>query len=193
VLPCADFWLALSSTLLFNSRLPLKHSTLQFKLHKQHLSIFTTRNTSLKYLSGINSPMNAKRCRVIIIDWCCMCKNSGESPSHLLLHCSVARDLWNFIFSLFGLQWVMPKEVRDLLACWWAGRARLKIKELWNSIPHCLFWCIWWERNSRTFEGKERNLLDLKWLILYTLMERSNASGLTSFSSIFDFLDYCIL
>ena len=128
-----------------------------------------------------------------LLDWCCMCKNSGESPSHLLLHCSVARDLWNSIFSLFGLQWVMPIDVRDLLACWWAGRGRSKIKELWNSVPHCVFWCIWWERNSRSFEGNERNLLDLKWLILHTLMKWSNASGLTSFSSMFDFLDCCIL
>ena len=135
---------------------------------------------------------NLRRRKVIIIDWCCMCKNSGESPSHLLLHCPVAREIWNFIFSLFGLKWVMPKEVRGLLACWWIGRGNLKIKELWNSIPRCVFWCIWRERNSRTFEDKERNLLDLKWLIMYTLMEWSNASGLTSFSSIFDFLDYCV-
>ena len=92
---------------------------------------------------------NLRRGRVIILDWCCMGKNSGESPSHLLLDCSFARDLWNFIFSLFGLQWVMPKDVRDLLACWWDGKGSSKIKELWNSVPHCVFWCIWCERNSR--------------------------------------------
>ena len=81
---------------------------------------------------------NLRRGRVIILDWCCMGKNSGESPSHLLLHCSFARDLWNFIFSLFGLQWVMPKDVRDLLACCWDGKGSSKIKELWNSVPHLL-------------------------------------------------------
>ena len=54
----------------------------------------------------------------------------------------------------------MPKYVRDLLASWWVGRSRSKIKELWNSIPHCVFRCIWWERNSRSFEGKERHLLN---------------------------------
>jgi hypothetical protein len=105
---------------------------------------------------------NLRRRWVIILDWCCMCKNSGESLSHLLLHCSVARDLWNFIFNIFGIQWDMPKDVRDLLACWWEGRGRSKIKVLWHLVPHCVFWCIWWERNSRSFEGKERNLVDLK-------------------------------
>uniref|UniRef100_A0A2N9EIT8 Reverse transcriptase zinc-binding domain-containing protein n=1 Tax=Fagus sylvatica TaxID=28930 RepID=A0A2N9EIT8_FAGSY len=68
-------------------------------------------------LDRILTTDNLRRRRVIIMDWCCMCKNNGESPSHLLLHCSVARDLWNFILSLFGLQWVMPRDVRDLLAC----------------------------------------------------------------------------
>jgi hypothetical protein len=87
----------------------------------------------------------------------------------------------------------MPKDNRDLLASWWVGRGRSKIKELWNSVPHCVFWCIWWERNSRSFEGKERHLLELKWLILRTLLEWSNASGLTPFSSVFDFLDSCIV
>uniref|UniRef100_A0A2N9EFE5 Reverse transcriptase domain-containing protein n=1 Tax=Fagus sylvatica TaxID=28930 RepID=A0A2N9EFE5_FAGSY len=144
-------------------------------------------------LDRILTTDNLRRRRVIIMDWCCMCKNNGESSSHLLLHCPMAWDLWNFILSLFGLQWVMPRDVRDLLACWWAGRGRSKIKELWNLIPHGVFWCIWWERNSRSFEGKERNMMELKELLIHTLMDWSKAAGLHSFSSIFDFLDYCIL
>jgi hypothetical protein len=61
-------------------------------------------------MDSILTTDNLRRRRVIMLDWHCMCKNSGESSSHLLLHCSVARELWNFIFSLFGLQWVMPKD-----------------------------------------------------------------------------------
>uniref|UniRef100_A0A2N9EVM2 Reverse transcriptase zinc-binding domain-containing protein n=1 Tax=Fagus sylvatica TaxID=28930 RepID=A0A2N9EVM2_FAGSY len=87
-------------------------------------------------LDRILTTDNLRRRRVIIMDWCCMCKNSGESSSHLLLHCSVAWELWNFILNLFGLQWVMPRDVRELIACWWTGRGRSKIKELWNLIPH---------------------------------------------------------
>ncbi len=128
---------------------------------------------------------NLRRRSVIVMDWCCMCKASGESTSHLLLHCPMARELWYFIFSLFGIQWVMPRGVMNLLDCWRVGSGRSKIKELWSSIPHCVFWCIWWERNSRSFEGKERHWLELKWFILRTLMDWSNASGLTSFLSVF--------
>ena len=144
-------------------------------------------------LDRILTTDNLRRHQVIIMDWCCMCKNNGESSSHLLLHCPMAWDLWNFILSLFGLHWVMLRDVRDLLACWWVGRGRSKIKELWNLIPHGVFWCIWWERNSRSFEGKERNMMELKELLIHTLMDWSKAAGLHSFSSIFDFLDYCIL
>ena len=47
---------------------------------------------------------NLRRRHVIILDWCCLCKNSGESISHLLMHWSATREVWNFIFSIFGIQ-----------------------------------------------------------------------------------------
>jgi hypothetical protein len=47
-----------------------------------------------------------------------MCKKSGESIDHLLLHCEMGSALWNTIFSLVGLAWVMPSRVVDLFACW---------------------------------------------------------------------------
>jgi hypothetical protein len=30
----------------------------------------------------------------------------------------VARDLWDMVFCLFGVDWVMPREMLDLLFCW---------------------------------------------------------------------------
>jgi hypothetical protein len=46
----------------------------------------------------------------VVIEWCCMCKKKGESIDHLLLHCDIACELWSFMFSLFGVEWVMPKQ-----------------------------------------------------------------------------------
>jgi hypothetical protein len=144
-------------------------------------------------MDRILTMQNLRRRHVIVIDWFYMCKVSGESTNHLFLHCPIATNLWSCMFSLFGLHWVMLKRVLELLACWREGRETSKIQDLWNSIPHGIFWVLWWERNSRAFEGKESGVLKLKWFLIRTLMDWSNASSSTSFSSIFEFLDYCML
>jgi hypothetical protein len=61
---------------------------------------------------------NVRKHHIIEIDWCCMCKKSGETPHHLLLHCDIARGLWVMVFKIFGVKWVMPSWVVKLLACW---------------------------------------------------------------------------
>jgi hypothetical protein len=34
---------------------------------------------------------NLRKRGIIVVEWCCMCKQSGESIKYLLLHCEVAR------------------------------------------------------------------------------------------------------
>ena len=46
-----------------------------------------------------------------------MLKRDGETIDHLLLHCLFARELWNMVFSLFGVHLAMLKGVIDMLAC----------------------------------------------------------------------------
>ena len=53
---------------------------------------------------------------IILISWCYTCKPDGESVDHLLIHSSLARELWDTILVLFGVQWVTPRRVMDLLA-----------------------------------------------------------------------------
>ncbi len=50
-----------------------------------------------------------------LASWCCMCRCNGESLDRLLLHCSMARVLWNFVFQSFGIEWVISEEVMELL------------------------------------------------------------------------------
>jgi hypothetical protein len=40
------------------------------------------------------------------------------SIGHLLLHCTLAQTLWSLVFCLFGISWVMPAQVTELLAGW---------------------------------------------------------------------------
>jgi hypothetical protein len=60
---------------------------------------------------------NLWRRDVMVLDWCCMCKNGGETVDHLLLHYSFAREIWSMVFGLFGV-WVMLSSTLELLECW---------------------------------------------------------------------------
>jgi hypothetical protein len=58
---------------------------------------------------------NLHKWHIIAIDWCCICKKTEENPDHLLLHCDIARDLWNLVLRMFGVEWVMPRRVVELV------------------------------------------------------------------------------
>jgi hypothetical protein len=58
---------------------------------------------------------NLRKSNVIVMEWRCLCKKSGESIDHLLLHCEITRDLWSYILILFGVEWVMRRTVLELL------------------------------------------------------------------------------
>ena len=65
-----------------------------------------------------------------LIDWCVMCKQNGEN--HLLLHCPIAYKMWSLVFCLFGIHWVMPLQVMDLLASWQGSFGWHCNADIWN-------------------------------------------------------------
>jgi len=67
-------------------------------------------------LGNILTMDNLRKRTGIVVDWCCMCMKSRKFIDHLLLHCEVARDLWNSLFKLFGFVWVMPRRVIELVS-----------------------------------------------------------------------------
>jgi hypothetical protein len=68
---------------------------------------------------------NLRKWHVIVINRCYMCKKIKESTDHLIFQCDVAYALWSSLFSRFGMSWVMPRRVIDLLASWWSfGRPK---------------------------------------------------------------------
>jgi len=102
---------------------------------------------------------NLRKRNVIVIEWCCLCKKSEESINHLLLHCEITRDLWSYILILFGVEWVMPRSVLELLNSWGPAIGCVRAKEAWRLAPLCLLWCIWRERNARLFEDVETSMV----------------------------------
>ena len=53
-----------------------------------------------------------------VLEWCSMCKRCEELMDHLLLYCPIAYELWSMVFCLFGIHWVMPYKVSEVLASW---------------------------------------------------------------------------
>ena len=130
---------------------------------------------------------------VTVVDWCYMCKKSGESVNHLLLHCPIAYELWSMVWAIFGLQWVMLLGVSDLFSSWQGSFGGHRSIDLWRAAPHCVLWCIWQERNSRCFEVKEWSFSDLKYHLLHILLEWSSFFNLFLCSKFLEMLDLCNL
>ena len=122
-----------------------------------------------------------------LANWCCMCCDDGESVDHLLLHCPVTHSLWTFKLQAFGIHWVMPRLVADLLSCWhqWLGKHNSNI---WNLVPRCLMWIEWLEQNHRSFEDKEKMLDKLKVLCQRSFLEWSRCWDFTVCSSLSEFM-----
>ena len=142
-------------------------------------------------LGKILTTDNLHKRRVMVLDWCYMCKRCGKSMYHLLLHCSIDWELWSLVFCLFGIQWVMPHTVLELFEAWQWKFTRHHHIDIWRLVPHCLIWCIWRERNARSFEGSERSLLEIKSFFLHALFEWSVVFSHFCCSSFYFFLDRC--
>jgi hypothetical protein len=37
----------------------------------------------------------------VLVNRCCLCKANGESVDHLLLHCPLAKAMWDSVLSIF--------------------------------------------------------------------------------------------
>ena len=56
-----------------------------------------------------------------IANRCFLCLSEVETVDHLLLHCVKTWVLWNLLFSLFGVTWVLSCSVKETLLGWhWA-------------------------------------------------------------------------
>jgi hypothetical protein len=76
--------------------------------------------------------------------WCCMCRMAGETGSHLMIHCSLAGELWNIALRSFGVSWVFPDNITNLLYGWYNCFGKHN-SLVWNLVP------VWRERNGRIF------------------------------------------
>ena len=99
----------------------------------------------------------------------------------------LAHSLWTHMLRLFGIEWVMPGSVADLLFCWyhWLGKHS---SDIWNLVPGCLMWNIWTEWNRRSFENKGKTVAQLIDLCQRTLFDWSRCWGFSDCFTLMEFL-----
>ena len=93
---------------------------------------------------------------------CFLCGCAEESVNHILIHCIVARALWELVLGLVGVKWVFPESVKEVLFSWTGHLVGKKRKKIWKAIPLCIFWMIWKERNRLAFKGGVLHIQKLK-------------------------------
>ena len=108
-----------------------------------------------------------------MVNRCSLCKENEESADHILIHCGMTREFWTLLLSSFGVVWVFPASVRNLLLEWKVKGLGTKKRVVWRLAPICLFWCIWEERNRRTFQEEEMLDTCLSNLFFRSLLEWS--------------------
>ena len=93
---------------------------------------------------------------------CFLCLFEVETVDHLLLNCAKARVFWKFLFSLFGVSWVLSCSVKDTLLGWHGSFVGKAHKKAWQATPLCIFWTTWKERNRLMFGNEELLIQRLK-------------------------------
>lgn len=137
------------------------------------------------YWGKILAYENLIKCGYTLVGWCWLCRCYGELVDYLLLHCSIAFEMWSFAFISFGI----------FSGCYWRG-----------SLTYCLVggielvsthssFGIWFHyawcgkfggKNRCTF--METSGAQLLPLFSGSLFDRSRAWQLTSTNFILDFM-----
>ena len=71
----------------------------------------------------------------------------------MLIHCTVARVLWEIVLGLFGAQWVFLETINEVLLSGKGSFVGKKRKKIWRSILLFISWTVWKERNRLAFRG----------------------------------------
>ena len=70
---------------------------------------------------------------------CFLCGVEEESIDHILINCTKARVLWELLFALFGVLWVLPFSVKDTLLDWHGFSWARSIERLGWQLPYVSF------------------------------------------------------
>ena len=121
---------------------------------------------------------------------CYLYQRHDESINHILLHCVKTMTLWALLFSMFGVQWVLPATVKEMLLGWNGSFVGKKRKGVWRASPLCLFWMVWKARNKIAFEEEALSIQRLKYSFVYFLWSETKLSIKDGPSTLADFVGW---
>ena len=61
--------------------------------------------------------------------------------NHLFLHCEMAYQLCSFVFTSFGISWVIPRTIPGLLFGWWNWLGKHS-SIIWNLVSLCSYYGV---------------------------------------------------
>ena len=131
-----------------------------------------------------------KRRGFTLVNRCFLCEEEEETIDHLLIHCSIAKMLWNLLLAIVDYNWVSPLTVCQALLAWQSARVGKKRKSVWLAAPLCLFWTVWNERNRAAFDNEIPSAFRMKSSFLFTLWSWAKMFSGDNLSSLVDFLTW---
>ncbi|KAG5568861.1 hypothetical protein H5410_064121 [Solanum commersonii] len=90
--------------------------------------------------------------------------------------------------ALLEVKWTMPEHTTNLLSCWIKRGGNKRQKTWWNLIPHCIWWKVWKEWNSRNFEDISNSIHKVKWNCIVSLYFWCKEIGLEDSDQLLEFL-----
>ena len=74
-----------------------------------------------------------------------MAAQNEEMVHHLFIHCNFSRNVWTTLFARFGISWVMPWSVEDLLQQWYFKCQFARGRILWKFLLYAFLWKVSWK------------------------------------------------
>ena len=109
---------------------------------------------------------------------------------YLLLHCSKTRVLWDFLFSLFGVSWILATTVKDFLLGWKGTFLPKEKQGVWNASPLCIFWTVWNTKNDIVFRDEVLSIQRLKSLFVHLFLSKTKVSIVEEPMTLVHFIDW---
>ncbi|CAN1818271.1 hypothetical protein LINPERHAP1_LOCUS28323 [Linum perenne] len=85
---------------------------------------------------------------------CILCSVKAESIRHLFVECSFASQMWSLLSSRLSLIGPFPGTMLGFVTAWKGLNWDREFEACGKALLHAFLWCVWSERNSRTFRDE---------------------------------------